>query len=94
MCSWKKGGKGLTGEMVAPGWRRMKGLWGPLGPPFLLASDRALAMGGELQARWWPHGGRQGLFLEQIYGSACLSHEILLKLRETVTHWWPADLSH
>lgn len=29
---------------------------GPLSPPFLLAGDWALALGGDLQARWWPHG--------------------------------------
>lgn len=66
-----------------------EGPLGPLSPPFLLAGDWALALGGELQARWWPHGGRQRLFLEQIYGSAWLSHEILLKLREALPHWWP-----
>lgn len=35
--------------------------------------------------------GRKRLFLEQIYGSARLSHKILLKLREALTNWWPAD---
>lgn len=36
--------------------------------------------------------GRKCLFLKRIYGSVGLSHEILLKLREALTNWRPADL--
>lgn len=69
-----------------------RGFWAP-GPP--TPFGRCLGLGSErrvvsqMAAPW----GRKHLFLEQIYGSAWLSHEILLKLREALTNWWPADLS-
>lgn len=58
----------------------------PLGRCLGLGSGRRVA--SQMAAPW----GRKRLFLEQIYGSARLSHEILLKLREALTNWWPADL--
>lgn len=65
------------------------------GPKALTPCGRCLGLGSErrvvsqMAAPW----GKKRLFLEQIYGSAWPSHEILLKLREALTHWWPADLS-
>lgn len=71
---------------------RLRGLLGPKAPT---PCGRCLGLGSErrvvsqMAAPW----GKKRLFLEQIYGSAWPSHEILLKLREALTHWWPADLS-
>lgn len=78
--------------MAALGWEECSDLGDPK-PPTL--SGRYLDLGSgkgvlsQMAAPW----GRKHLFLEQIYGSARLSHEILLKLREALTNWWPADLS-
>ena len=78
--------------MAALGWKRMRSLWALMPPtPFgrCLGLDFGRRVASQMAAPW----GRKRLFLEQIYGSARLSHEILLKLREALTNWWPADLS-
>lgn len=38
--------------------------------------------------------GKETFILGTIYSLAWLSHETLFKLREALTDWWLADLSH